>query len=54
MVGGPQEVIDTFGRLIDEGMDDVIVFDLPGLATTDILEYLGAEVLPAFRSGVER
>ena len=49
VVGGPQEVIDTYGRLIDAGMDYVIVSDLPGLATTDILEYLGAEVLPAFR-----
>jgi F420-dependent oxidoreductase-like protein len=49
VVGGPQEVIDTYGRLIDAGMDYIIVSDLPGLATTDILEYLAAEVLPAFR-----
>src|ERR1035437_6299699 len=49
IVGGPQEVIDTYGRLIDAGMNYIIVADVPGLATTDILEYLGAEVLPAFR-----
>jgi F420-dependent oxidoreductase-like protein len=49
VVGGPQEVIDTYGRLIDAGMNYIIVSDVPGLATTDILEYLGAEVLPAFR-----
>jgi F420-dependent oxidoreductase-like protein len=49
VVGGPQEVIDTYGRLIDAGMDYIIVSDVPGLATTDILEYLAAEVLPAFR-----
>jgi hypothetical protein len=30
-------------------MDYIIVSDLPGLATTDILEYLAAEVLPAFK-----
>jgi alkanesulfonate monooxygenase SsuD/methylene tetrahydromethanopterin reductase-like flavin-dependent oxidoreductase (luciferase family) len=48
IVGGPQEVIDTYGRLIDAGMDYIIVSDLPGLATTDILEYLATEVLPAF------
>jgi F420-dependent oxidoreductase-like protein len=49
IVGGPQEVIDTYGRLIDAGMDYIVVADVPGLATTDILEYLGSEVLPAFR-----
>jgi alkanesulfonate monooxygenase SsuD/methylene tetrahydromethanopterin reductase-like flavin-dependent oxidoreductase (luciferase family) len=49
VVGGPQEVIDTYGRLIDAGMNYIVVSDLPGIATTDILEYLGAEVLPAFR-----
>ena len=49
VVGGPQEVIDTYGRLIDAGMNYIIVADLPRIATTDILEYLGAEVLPAFR-----
>jgi hypothetical protein len=49
VVGGPQEVIDTYGRLIDAGMNYIIVSDVPGLATTDILEYLAAEVLPAFR-----
>ena len=49
VVGGPQEVIDTYGRLIDAGVNYIIVSDLPGLATTDILEYLAAEVLPAFR-----
>jgi hypothetical protein len=49
VVGGPQEVIDTYGRLIDAGMDYIIVADLPGLAKIDVLEYLAAEVLPAFR-----
>jgi len=49
VVGGPQEVIDTYGRLIDAGMNYIIVSDVPGLAGIDILEYLGAEVLPAFR-----
>ena len=49
IVGGPQEVIDTYGRLIDAGMDYIVVSDLPGLARIDVLEYLAAEVLPAFR-----
>ena len=49
MVGGPQEVIDTYGRLIDAGMDYIIISDVPGLAGTDVLESLGAEVLPVFR-----
>ena len=49
VVGGPQEVIDTYGRLIDAGMDYIIVADVPGIATTDILEYFGETVLPAFR-----
>jgi F420-dependent oxidoreductase-like protein len=48
VVGGPQEVIDTYGRLIDAGMNYIIVSDVPGLAGIDVLEYLGAEVLPAF------
>jgi hypothetical protein len=52
VVGGPQEVLDTYGRLIDAGMDYIIVADIPGLAHIDILEYLGAEVLPALRSGL--
>jgi hypothetical protein len=30
-------------------MNYIVVADVPGLATTDILEYFGAEVLPAFR-----
>jgi len=49
VVGGPQEVIDTYGRLIDAGMNYIVVADLPGLAKLDVLEYLAAEVLPAFR-----
>lgn len=49
VVGGPQEVIDTYGRLIDAGMNYIIVSDVPGLARIDVLEYLAAEVLPAFR-----
>jgi F420-dependent oxidoreductase-like protein len=49
VVGGPQEVIDMYGRLIDAGMNYIVVADLPGLAKIDVLEYLAAEVLPAFR-----
>lgn len=49
VVGGPQEVIDTYGRLIDAGMNYIIITDVPGLAGIDVLEYLAAEVLPAFR-----
>jgi F420-dependent oxidoreductase-like protein len=49
IVGGPQEVVDTYGRLIDAGVNYIIVSDLPGLARLDVLEYLAAEVLPAFR-----
>jgi F420-dependent oxidoreductase-like protein len=49
IVGGPQEVIDTYGRLIDAGMNYIVVSDLPGIAHLDVLEYLGSEVLPAFR-----
>jgi F420-dependent oxidoreductase-like protein len=49
VVGGPQEVIDTYGRLIDAGADYIIVADVPGLATTDILEHFAQTVLPAFR-----
>jgi F420-dependent oxidoreductase-like protein len=49
VVGGPQEVIDTYARLIEAGMDYIIVSDLPRIATTDVVEYLAAEVLPAFR-----
>ena len=49
VVGGAQEVIDTYGRLIDAGVDYIIVSDLPGLARLDVLERLAADVLPAFR-----
>jgi len=48
IVGGTQEVIDQYGRLIDAGVDYIIVSDLPGLAHGDVLEALAAEVLPAF------
>ena len=48
VVGGPQEIIDTYGRLIDAGATCIIVSDLPGLAQTDVLEALAADVLPAF------
>jgi hypothetical protein len=30
-------------------MDYIIVSDVPGLATTDVIEFLGMEILPAFR-----
>ena len=49
VVGGKQEIIDAYGRLIDAGMDYIIISDVPGLATTDVIEFLGAEILPAFR-----
>ena len=49
VVGGKQEIIDAYGRLIDAGMDYLIVADVPGLATTDVIEFLGEEILPAFR-----
>lgn len=48
-MGGLQEVIDTYGRLIDAGVDYIVVSDLPGLAHLEVLEYLAAEVTPAFR-----
>ncbi|HEX7472446.1 MAG TPA: LLM class F420-dependent oxidoreductase [Candidatus Limnocylindrales bacterium] len=50
VVGGAQEIIDTYGRLIDAGVDYIIVADVPGLARLDVLERLGADVLPAFRA----
>jgi len=50
IVGGPQAVIDTYGRLVDAGIDYIIISDVPGLATTDVLESLAADVLPAFAS----
>jgi F420-dependent oxidoreductase-like protein len=49
IVGGKQEIIDTYGRLIDAGIDYIVISDLPRVATTDILEFVGTEVLPAFR-----
>jgi F420-dependent oxidoreductase-like protein len=49
VVGGPQEIIDTYGRLIDAGMDYIIVSDVPGLAGLEVLEALALDVLPAFR-----
>ena len=49
IVGGPQELIDTFGRLIDAGVDCIIISDVPGLARLDVLEALARDVLPAFR-----
>ena len=48
VVGGPQEVIDAYGRLIDVGVDYIIISDVPGLATSDVLESLASDVLPAF------
>jgi hypothetical protein len=48
-VGGPQEIVDTYGRLIDAGVDYIVVSDLPGLARLDVLEALAADVFPAFR-----
>jgi F420-dependent oxidoreductase-like protein len=48
IVGGPQEIIDTYGRLIDAGVNYIIVSDLPGLARVDVLEALATDVLSAF------
>ncbi len=49
IVGGPQEIIDAYGRLIDAGVNYIIVSDVPGLARLDVLEAFAADVLPAFR-----
>ncbi len=49
VVGGPQEIVDTYGRLIDAGVDYIVISDVPGLARLDVLEALAADVLPAFR-----
>ena len=50
VVGGPQEIIDTYGRLIDAGADYIIVADVPGIASDpDLVELIGTQVLPAFR-----
>ncbi len=50
IVGGPQEIIDTYGRLIDAGIDYIIISDVPGLARLEVLEALAQDVLPAFAS----
>jgi len=50
IVGGPQEVIDTYARLVEAGIDYIVISDVPGLATTDVLDALAADVLPAFAS----
>lgn len=50
IVGRAQEIVDTYGRLIDAGVDYIIVSDLPGLASLDVLEALASDVLPAFRA----
>jgi F420-dependent oxidoreductase-like protein len=49
IVGGPQAIIDAYGRLIDAGVNYIIVSDLPGLARLEVLEAFAADVLPAFR-----
>lgn len=53
IAGGPQEIIDTYGRLIDAGVNYIIVSDVPGLARLDVLEAFASDVLPAFRDPVE-
>jgi len=50
IVGGPQEIIDTYGRLIDAGVNYIVVSDVPGLARIDVLEMLAEDVLPAFQN----
>ena len=42
-------MIDTYGRLIDAGVNYIVISDVPGLARLDVLERLAADVLPAFR-----
>jgi F420-dependent oxidoreductase-like protein len=49
VVGGAQEIIDTYAGLIEAGLNYIVVADVPGIATTDVLEFIGEEVLPAFR-----
>jgi F420-dependent oxidoreductase-like protein len=49
IVGGPQEIVDTYGRLIDAGVNYIIISDVPSLARLDVLEALARDVLPAFR-----
>jgi F420-dependent oxidoreductase-like protein len=50
VVGGAQEIIDTYGKLIDAGMDYIVVADVPGIARhPELVDFLGSEVLPAFR-----
>ena len=41
------------GRLIDAGVNYIIVSDVPGLARLAVLEALASDVLPAFRHPVE-
>ncbi len=53
IVGGPQEIIDTYGRLVDAGVSYIVVSDLPGLARLEVLEALARDVLPAFRDASE-
>jgi F420-dependent oxidoreductase-like protein len=48
VVGGAQQVIDTYGRLVDAGVDYLVVADVPDLARGDVLEALAGDVLPAF------
>jgi F420-dependent oxidoreductase-like protein len=50
VVGGPQEIVDTVGRLVDAGADYIIFADVPGIASIpERAEILGTQVLPAFR-----
>ncbi len=49
VVGGPQEIIDTYGRLMEAGVDHIVVSDVPGLANIEVLEAIAEDVLPAFR-----
>jgi alkanesulfonate monooxygenase SsuD/methylene tetrahydromethanopterin reductase-like flavin-dependent oxidoreductase (luciferase family) len=48
IVGGPQEIIDAYGRLVDAGVNYIVVSDVPGLARLEVLEAFAADVLPAF------
>ena len=48
-IGSPQQIIDTYGALLDAGLDYIIVGDVPEIAHLDRLYMIAEEVLPAFR-----
>jgi alkanesulfonate monooxygenase SsuD/methylene tetrahydromethanopterin reductase-like flavin-dependent oxidoreductase (luciferase family) len=48
-MGSAQQIIDTYGGLIEAGVDCIIAADVPGIAHLEPLRVIGEEVLPAFR-----